>query len=136
MLEAVPTRQTAQLQAWRAVLEKLKVNFASQDDLKVKLTYVFQHEVVAQRGELTVGQYVGAVSQTYKQLKSSLRQLDQDLVELGSIREQVSFLRSYSPTHFSTWLTVNYSVGGSVLNQRFLGHYESLFDIASVPLPT
>ena len=46
-LQVVPTRQPAQLHAWRAILEKLKAIFASKDDLKVKLTYVFQREAVA-----------------------------------------------------------------------------------------
>ena len=47
MLQAVPTRQPTQLQAWRAVLEKLKGIFASKDDFKVKLTYIFQREAMA-----------------------------------------------------------------------------------------
>ena len=46
-LEAVPMRQPAQLQAWREVLEKLRRFFTSQDDLKFKLTYIYQREDVA-----------------------------------------------------------------------------------------
>ena len=58
------------------------------------------------------------------------------MLQLGSITEQVSFSQIYSPTHLPLWLPVNYLVGGSILNQRFLGRYESLLDIASIPLPT
>jgi hypothetical protein len=53
ILEAVPNRSPEQLQEWQAVLEKLRRFFMSQDDLKVKMSYVYQREDVAQRGELT-----------------------------------------------------------------------------------
>ena len=79
-LEAVPTRQPAQLQAWHKVLEKLRRFFIFQDNLKVKLTYVFQREDVAQRGELTARQYIGATAHSYKQIKHLLSQLDRNLL--------------------------------------------------------
>jgi hypothetical protein len=58
----------------------------SRDDLKVKMSYVYQ------RGELTTGQYIRAAAQSYKQIKHTLGQLDLNLFDLGIIKEQVSFL--------------------------------------------
>ena len=115
-LEAVSMRHPAQLQAWCEVLEKLRRFLTSQDELKVKLTYVRQREDVVQRSELTAGQYIGAVVYSYKQIKHSLSQLDHNLFALGSIWEQVSFLQPYSPFHFSTWLYIPYLMGESLLN--------------------
>ena len=66
-----------------------------------------------------------------------LSQLDHNLFDLGSIREQVSFLKPFSPTHFPTWLPMPSFVGGSLLNKRFLERYDNLIDPDSiVPLPT
>jgi hypothetical protein len=39
-------------------VEKLQTTFTSRDKLKVKLSNVYQQEDVAQRSELTVGQYI------------------------------------------------------------------------------
>ena len=68
-------------------MEKLRQSFTSQDDLKVKLTYIHQHEGVAQKGELTTGQYIQVAAHFYKQIKYSLSQLDRNLFDLGSIQE-------------------------------------------------
>jgi hypothetical protein len=99
--------------------------------------YVHQREAVAQRGELTVGQYVSSSSKVYKQLVYFLHQLDQGLFDLGSISEIVSLSIPSPFTSFPSWLRVPYFVGGSLLNQRFLGCYDSLIDPDSaIPLPT
>jgi hypothetical protein len=101
------------------------------------MSYVYQREDVAQRGELTTGQYIRAAAQSYKQIKHTLRQLDLNLFDLGIIREQVSFPQPFIPATFPAWLWMTYPVGGSLLNQKFLGHYACLLDLNSeVPLPT
>jgi hypothetical protein len=137
ILQAVPERTPEQLQSWKDVLTKLRSPFSSQDSLQVKLTYVHQKEAVAQRGEFTAGQYISSSSKVYKQLAYSLNQLDQGLFDLGSIREIVSLTISAPFSHFPSWLRVSYLVGGSLLNQQFLGRYESLIDPDSaIPLLT
>jgi hypothetical protein len=73
----------------------------------------------------------------YKQLAYSLSQLGQGLFDLGSIREIVSLSIPAPFSRFPSWLRVSYLVGGSLLNQQFLGHYDSLIDPDSaIPLPT
>jgi hypothetical protein len=137
ILEATPDRSQEQLHEWRGVLEKLRRFFMSRDDLKVKVSYVYQREDVAQRGELTTGQYIRAAAQSYKQIKHTLHQLDLNLFDLGIIREQVTFPQPFTPANFPAWLRVTYPVGGSLLNQKFLGHYACLLDLNSEePLPT
>jgi hypothetical protein len=116
ILQAVPERTSEQLQSWKDVLTKLHSPFSSQDSLQVKLTYVHQREAVAQRGELTAGQYISSSSKVYKQLAYSLSQLDQGLFDLGSIREIVSLSIPAPFSRFPSWLRVSYLVGGSFLN--------------------
>jgi hypothetical protein len=137
VLQAVLERIPEQLQSWKDVLTKLRISFSSQDSLQVKLTYVHQREAVAQQGELTAGQYISSSSKVYKQLTSSLSQLDQGLFNMGSIRELVSLSIPAPFSRFPSWLRVSYLVGGSILNQQFLGRYESLIDPDSaIPLLT
>jgi hypothetical protein len=137
ILQAVPARTPEQLQSWKDILTKLRTPFSSQDSLQVKLTYVHQREAVAQRGELIAGQYISSSSRVYKQLTYSLSQLDQGLFDMGNIREIVSLSIPAPFSHFPSWLRVSYLVGGSLLNQQFLGRYDSLIDPDSaIPLPT
>jgi hypothetical protein len=137
ILQAIPGRTPDQLQNWQGVLTKLRRIFCSQDNLKVKLTYVNQREDVAQHGELTVGDYVYSSARVYQQLTNFLRQLDQGLFDMSSIREQVSIVLPPPTAHFPAWLQMHYPVGGSLLNQRYLGHYKSLLDPDSeFPLPS
>jgi hypothetical protein len=137
ILQAIPERTPEQLQSWKDVLTKLHYPFSSQDSLQDKLTYVHQREAVAQRGELTAGQYIFSSSKVYKQLVYSLSQLDQGLFNLGSIREIVSLSIPAPFSRFPSWLRVSYLVGRSLLNQQFLGLYDSLIDPDSaLPLPT
>jgi hypothetical protein len=104
ILQAVLERTPEQLQSWKDVLTKLRTSFSSQDSLQVKLTYVHQREAVAQRGELTAGQYISSSSKVYKQLTSSLSQLDQGLFNMGGIRELVSLSIPAPFSRFPSWL--------------------------------
>jgi hypothetical protein len=137
ILAAVPDRPPEQLKEWRAVLEKLKQFFMNRDTLKVKWTYAYQREELAQCGELSTGQYIRASNLTCKQITHNLSQLDLNLFDLGVLKEQVSFLQPLPFAPIPDWLKLVYPVGGSILNQRFLGHYDCLLDRdSSVPLPT
>jgi hypothetical protein len=66
ILAAVPNRPPKQLKEWHIVLERLKRFFMNRDSLKVKWTYAYQREDLAQRGELFTGQYIRAAALTSK----------------------------------------------------------------------
>jgi hypothetical protein len=117
ILAAVPNRPPEHLKEWRAVLEKLKRFFMNRDNLKVKWTYAYQREGLAQRGELSTGQYIRASALTYKQIKHNLSQLDLNLFDLGVLKEQVSFPQPLPSAPIPDWLKLVYPVGGSILNQ-------------------
>jgi hypothetical protein len=75
--------------------KRLKWTLASQDEFRVKLTYVHQREEVAQWDELTAGHYISASAQSYRQIQHMLCQLDTStliifLINYGGINKYIN----------------------------------------------
>jgi hypothetical protein len=96
------------------------------------------NEDVAQRGELSVGHYVYGMKMAYDDMNHSLQQLEKyKIFDISSYRSQVHVTLlppSYRPL---PWLIVRIPIGGSLLNQHYLGNYDCLFDHdGAKPLPS
>lgn len=138
---------------WKQRAERLHARLTEAGLVQSTARCVQERERVAQRGELTLSQYVYNIELAQVQLVRQLHGLGSssgvdDTGSMGSAETaardsgsraaEVALLASPPPTFVPAAPgLVRFAVGGSAANQRFLGNYEALFrSPGEMPLPS
>ena len=114
---------------WRKLLVRFQEDLAKVAPLRQSLTYSYEREEFAQKGELGVSHYLHASSTLRIQLKELLAELDR-----GSVCPFFSLVQvqlTIPPPRFvqPPWATkLAIPVEGSRRSRRYLGNYVSLFE--------
>ena len=122
---------------WKKILTTLQQKLKDKDDLRVKMSYTYERECYAQRGELGNGHYIFALSKVANQLDQILE--IQGPRQSPSIRpaDQVQLILPPNQFTVPAWCLINTPVTGSQQKVIYLGNYNSLFDYEyEKPLPT
>ena len=122
---------------WRQILVKLRDEFSDKELVKDWLSKIHERELVAQRGELSIGHYLYGMTRSYVQLLNSLNALAAGRVDVTKHDLQVQLTLPPPSWQPPLWLSTRPPISGSVLKKRYLGHYESLFDDPTeIPIPS
>ena len=114
---------------WRKLLVRFQENLAKVAPLRQSLTYSYEQEEFAQKGELGISHYLYASSMLWIQLKELLIELDRGRVCPFPSLVQVQL--TIPPPGFvqPPWATkLAIPIEGSRRSRRYLGNYASLFE--------
>ena len=128
-LHYVATLDGSQQAEWRKILVRFQEDLAKVAPLRQSLTYSYEREEFAQKGELDISHYLHASSTLWVQLKELLAELDRSIVcPLPSL---VQVQLTIPPPGFvrPPWATqLAIPVDGSRQTKKYLGNYASLFE--------
>ena len=114
---------------WRKLLVRFQEDLAKVAPLRQSLTYSYEREEFAQKGELGISHYLHASSTLWIQLKELLAELDHGIV--CPFPSLVQIQLTIPPPGFvrPPWATqLAIPVEGSRRNRKYLGNYASLFE--------
>ena len=137
LLNIIQKSSSGEYSEWKETLKSIMVNLKSRDTLLVKMSYTYERECRAQRGELGTGHYVFATSQTFNQIAQMVGIQEPWLQKSNRPSDQVQL--NLPPISFTApaWCLVNTPVTGSQQKITYLGNYDNLFDFDyEKPLPT
>ena len=128
-LQYVATLNGSKQVEWRKLLVRFQEDLAKVAPLRQSLTYSYEREEFAQKGELGVSHYFHASSTLWIQLKELLAELDRgsvcpfpSLVQVQLTIPSLGFVRPPCATKLAI------PVEGSRRSRRYLGNYASLFE--------
>ena len=118
---------------WRKLLVRFKEDLANVAHLRQSLTYSYEREEFAQKGELGVSHYLHASLMLWIQFKELLAELDRgsvcpfpSLVQVQLTILPPGFVRPPWATKLAIF------VEGSLRSRRYLGNYANLFESQEV----
>ena len=126
------------LNDWKKSLERLVRQTQDEAGFVECMTHVQEREDLAQRGEISMGQYLYTKVRTQYRLKRALEGVRHKIIEVYEFSNMATFSSPPADYQHPIWGSRVLPVTGSLNKQRFLGEYENLFNNLEeeVPFPS
>ena len=123
------------LSDWKKLLERLARQTQDEAGFTECMTQVQEREDLAQRGEISLGQYLYTKVRTQYRLKRALEGVKHKIIEVYEFPNMATFSPPPSDYQHPIWGGTALPVTGSLNKQRFLGEYDNLFNNLEEEIP-